>query len=95
MLPLAYYILRKRHRRQRLSREGTLVDGAIVQCSGRLDSDNDFQVKAEVRFRSPQTGQPILTTFSRQCNHLEGKPLPRPSTPVHVLYIDDRMYEVL
>lgn len=95
VLGLAYYVLGQRFKRQRLSREGTLVDGAIVRCSGRLDSDNDFQVKAEIRFRSPRTGQWVFKSFSRQCNQLRGEPLPRPGTPVHVLYIDDETLEAL
>jgi hypothetical protein len=95
VLGLAYYVLGQRSKRQRLSREGTLIDGAIVQCSGHLDSDNDFQVKADIRFRSPQTGQWVFKTFSRQCNHLKGNSLPSPGTPIHILYIDDRTFDGL
>jgi hypothetical protein len=37
-------------------REGMLTASDIVHCSCREDSDRDFHLKAEVRFRSPQTG---------------------------------------
>jgi hypothetical protein len=92
---LVYFVLGRTLKRRRLAREGTLINGEIVQCSGHLDSDRDFQFKAEVRFRSPQTGQLIYKTFSRQCNHLRDKPLPRPGTSIYLLYIDEKTYEPL
>jgi hypothetical protein len=82
-------------KRQRLSREGTLVKGEIIRCSGRKNSDNDFRLKAEVRFRSPQTGQWVNKNYLLTRNDLKGEPLPQPGTPVHILYINDKTFETL
>jgi hypothetical protein len=95
VLGLAYYLLSKVHKRQRLSREGILIGGEIVYCSGYEDSDNDFRLKAEVRFRSPQTGEWIHKEYSPTRNDLKGMPLPGPGTRVHVLYLDDKTYGAL
>jgi hypothetical protein len=95
VLGLAYYVLSPMRKRQRLSREGTLISGQIIHCSGRKDSDNDLRLKAGVRFRSPQTGQWIEKNYLRTRNDLKSKPLPQLGTPVHILYINDKTFEAL
>jgi hypothetical protein len=61
-----------------------------VRCSGDRDSDGDFELEARFGFRSPQTGKWIEGKDSQTRKDLEGKPLPSPGTPVHVLYLDDK-----
>jgi hypothetical protein len=78
-----------------LARDGELTEGEIVHCSGERDSDGDFILRAEVRFRSPQTGAWLEGTYSPTRNDLKGKGLPGPGTRVHVLYLDDKTYEAL
>jgi hypothetical protein len=95
VLGLGYYLLSPVRKRQRLSQEGTLISGEIIRCSGRKNNDNDFRLKAEVRFRSPQTGQWVTKNYLLTRNDLKGKSLPQPGTPVHILYINDKMFETL
>jgi hypothetical protein len=95
VLGLAYYVLSPVRKRQRLAQEGTLLSGEIIHCSGRKNSDNDFRLKAEVCFRSPQTGQWIHKNYLLTRNDLKGKPLPDPGTHVHILYINDKTFEAL
>jgi hypothetical protein len=95
ILGLAYYVLSPMRKRQRLAREGTLISGQIIHCSGRKDRDNDLRLKAGVRFRSPQTDQWIEKNYLRTRNDLKGKPLPQPGTPVHILYINDKTFEAV
>jgi hypothetical protein len=92
---LTLFSLRKLRRRRRLAREGGLTDGELVYCSGYEDSDGDFHLKTQIRFRSPQTGVWLRETYSPLRNDLKGKPLPRPGTPIHVIYIDDNTFEAL
>jgi hypothetical protein len=80
---------------RRLARDGELTEGEIIHCSGEKDSDGDYHLKAEVRFRSPQTGEWLQGTYSPKRNDLKGKSLPGPGTRVHVIYLDDKTYEAL
>ena len=92
---LGYYVLKPVYKRRRLAQEGTLIRGEVIHSSGYKDSDNDYRFKTEIRFRSPQTGEWIHKKYTLTRNDLTGKPLPRPGTPAHVLYVDDRTFEAL
>jgi hypothetical protein len=92
---LGYVFYRTRLKRRRLARDGQLIDGSIVSSSGRTDSDGDFTLKTEVRFRSPRTGKWIYQNYRHARNDLKRRELPGPGTLVHVLYIDDKTFEAL
>jgi hypothetical protein len=95
VLGLGYYVLKPVYKQRRLAQEGTLIRGEVIHSSSYKDSDNDFRLMAEIRFRSPQTGNWIHKKYRVTRNDLAGKPLPRPGTLVHVLYIDDRTFQAL
>ncbi|MCU0464746.1 MAG: hypothetical protein MUF38_09275 [Anaerolineae bacterium] len=81
-------------RQTRLRKEGKLVRGEIVYIESKTDSDGDYMIEAEVRFRTP-TLQPVQGKRSYTSNFHKGQPLPRPGEQVSILYVDDKLWEIL
>jgi hypothetical protein len=82
-------------KRRKLTQRGQRIAGEIVGCFGDRDSDGDFVLEVRFGFRSPQTGTWIESKDSQTRKDLEGRPLPPPGTPVHMLYLDDKTYLML
>jgi hypothetical protein len=92
----------------RLKRSGRLLIGHINKCTGRLkatsrsfDANNyggairgNFIIDIYYRFRIPN-GHEIRKREVRKRNDLINTPLPGPGTPLAVLYLDDKHYQVL
>ncbi|MGD8475062.1 MAG: DUF3592 domain-containing protein [Anaerolineae bacterium] len=91
----SWLLLREVLKRRKLARRGQRIAGEIVRCSGERDSDGDFALEVRFGFRSPHTGAWIEGKDSQTRKDLEGKALPSPGTPVHVLYLDEKTYLML
>lgn len=81
-------------RQNRLRKQGKLVTGEIVYIDSKTDSDGDYMIEAEVRFRTPML-QPVQGKRSYTTNFHKGQPLPRPGEQVNILYVDDKLWEIL
>jgi hypothetical protein len=81
-------------RKVRLARDGQLLSGKLLTCSGELDAENDYNVHATYHFVSP-TGCVIEGKMTACCNSLKDRPLPEPGTPIMVLYLSDGNYQLL
>lgn len=81
-------------RQNRLHKQGKLVRGEIVYIDSKTDSDGDYMIEAEVRFRTPML-QPVQGKRSYTSNFHKGQPLPRPGEAVSILYVDDKLWEIL
>ncbi len=82
-------------RDRRLSREGRVLNGYVLSSSGQSDSDNDFHLKIEYTFRSPENNQPVIKSESRMRNDLKRAPLPAANTPVIVVYRNAQHFKML
>jgi hypothetical protein len=91
----SWLLLREILKRRKLAQGGQRIAGEIVGCSGDRDSDGDFVLEVRFGFRSPLTGMWIEGKDSQTRKDLEGKPLPPPEMPVHVLYLDDKTFLML
>jgi hypothetical protein len=81
-------------RKLRLVRDGRILEGKLIFCSGEMDSDHDCRIRATFAFVSPQ-GRILSGRASVYRNDLKDAPLPGPDTTVAVLYLDDHNYQVL
>lgn len=95
VVSFAWLLVRKIRKRCRLARRGQRIAGEVLSCASDRDSDGDLLLKVRFGFRSPQSGKWIEGKDSQTRKDLEGKPLPSPGTPVHVLYLDDKTYMML
>jgi hypothetical protein len=71
---------------------GKVLLGEILECKGKWDAGDDYQVSLRIRFTTPE-GKPIESWM--QPSHrddLHGKPLPAPGTPVQVYYLDEQRF---
>jgi hypothetical protein len=90
-------MIRKWQRYKRLAREGRLIRGAVVKTEaveGDAEDGYGYKVTLHYVFRSP-TGHELQGRGSHKRNDLMGKPLPPSGTPILVLYVNDKLHEVL
>jgi hypothetical protein len=97
-LGVIYDMLRLRIYDLRLSQEGKIIKGRLTTVSGEWseleNSRNLYLVHLIYRF-TDTTGKRRLETVSIIRNDLRNKKLPRPGTPIAVIYLDEKHYEVL
>jgi hypothetical protein len=91
----SWLLVREILKRRKLARRGQRITGEIVRSSSDRDSDGDFTLEVRFGFHSPHTGAWIEGKDSQTRKDLEGKPLPPPGTPIHVLYLNDKTYLML
>jgi hypothetical protein len=84
---------RKIERQQRLVREGRVLPGQVISCDGR-QYKGLYTVRVRYRFRSP-TDKELISLASRGRNDLRTAKLPQQGTPVAVLYVNSKLYELL
>jgi hypothetical protein len=104
VLPLTAFftsrVIRKVRTKRRLVRDGEVLAGDIVHCTGRTantggdDGSDYYQVTVAYRFRSP-AGRELRGKDSAWREDLERAPLPAPGTPVLVVYLEDKTYQLL
>jgi hypothetical protein len=83
--------------RERLIRNGQILNGTVVRCYGKMYGNGDeswYSVKVEYRFLSPQQRE-IISHWARDRDDLANLPLPIEGTAVLVLYLDDNCYALL
>lgn len=74
-------------------RRGIVIQGQIVEAKGE-EITGQYYVRLRYKFKTP--GDKELTGQARMWrDDLRGKELPRPGSPVAVLYARDRMYRLL
>jgi hypothetical protein len=90
---LLYALSKGRRKKRRLENEGRILSGEIVECKGKK-VNKEFQVTIKYRFQTPlgeeKSGR---TTHTR--NDLKDTVLPSSSTPVAVLYADEKTFAML
>jgi len=82
-------------RNNKLMKKGQLINGELVDFSGKKDSDGDYQVKVTCRFVSPTTGETIVAERKYQSNALKNAPAPLNGATLSIMYVDDKLWEVL
>lgn len=83
--------------KERLLRDGRVLEGTVVRCSGRKRGNGDeswYSVKVEYRFISPQQ-RDITRQSERDRDDLANLPLPAEGTPVLVLYLHENCHVLL
>jgi hypothetical protein len=92
--PLVGLILFRAFRnRRRLFSEGQVLHGELVSFVGRMDRGS-YYVTVGYRFKSP-LGIPIEGKTRGNYNALKNALTPEPGTPLAVLYVDDKLHQVL
>lgn len=86
--------IERRRRHQRLVRHGSILRGEIVSFTTSEDSDGDLTIRVRYRFTTP-AGRTLYKQQRRQANEYKKHPHPQKSTPVAVVYVDDRHYRLL
>jgi len=84
----------KWHDLRLLGRAGHLIGGQVLACHGRRGSKGSYTVTVRYCFDTP-TGQRIESEASRGRHDLKGAILPTYNTPVVVVYVSDKLYQVL
>jgi hypothetical protein len=83
-------------RNRLLAKEGKLVNGQVMTSKSSLEGeDNDFYLKLEYAFTSPETGKLTTGTAKEKREDLKGKELPAPGMPLAVLYRNDQHHKPL
>jgi hypothetical protein len=93
----AVLVVRTERRERRLAAQGRLVPGRIVSCRGGLDPSEhgrSYYLDVVYRVQGP-AGEMITGTKSLPRDDLHGQPLPQPGTPVAVLFLDEKVHDVL
>lgn len=80
-------------RQSRLFKEGKVIPGEIVHIESHTD-EGHYMIKIAVRFRTP-TLQMRHGKRKYTSNAHKGQRLPRPGQGVSILYVDDRLWEIL
>lgn len=93
-LIMAGYLGVRSLRYRRLSRDGKLLRGEVLACTGLRGYKGAYTVSLRYAFRDPG-GQNVEKLVKTVRNDLKKKGLPRPGTPVAVMYVDESLYEVL
>jgi hypothetical protein len=86
--------------RRSLERRGQIAWGTVTEASGKRNSADNLRLTVVFRCKAPRryAGElrPTLEgTLKRTRNDLKGQPLPPPGTPLPVLYLNPKNYEVL
>jgi hypothetical protein len=76
------------------SRCGRLLPGRVIRASGQRGGKNMWNVTIHYEFDSPEGGRMERKT-TRARNDLRKKPLPKPGTPVAVLYLNPNRIRLL
>lgn len=87
-------VLVARHQKLALAREGEMLEGHIVSCTSRKDSEDRLLVDVKYQFVSP-SGQEITASATAARPDLSELTLPAAHTPVIVLYASDSNYQLM
>lgn len=86
-------------KRGSLQKRGQLVWGEVIAAVGKRERSGDLSVTVEYQFTPPtrrrRRPKPIHNEDAETRNDLKGKALPTPETPVVLLYLNDKNYELL
>jgi hypothetical protein len=88
------HLIRVRNRARRLARDGQALTGEVRDCTGRKQRKGGYIVELRFAFREPG-GQDLEAAEEAERRDLLGQPLPLPGTPVVVLFVDEKCYQVL
>ncbi|MCC7452090.1 MAG: DUF3592 domain-containing protein, partial [Anaerolineae bacterium] len=79
-----------------LARHGEIIEGQIVNCSGRITGGKGsyYKLTVEYQFCTPD-GRILFGKQNASRNDLRQSVLPATNTPVAVLYADDQHYKLL
>jgi hypothetical protein len=77
-----------------LSRSGQLLEGRLLACRGRRGRKGSYTVMLRYSFEAPD-GRGIEREASRKRNGLKGAALPGYGTPVVVVYVSDKLHQIL
>jgi RsiW-degrading membrane proteinase PrsW (M82 family) len=83
---------------RRLRNKGVIVKGEIDLIRGHRNFFThfvDYLIDITVSFRTPETYEIISKKRRYVCNHLQEKPLPSIKTPIYILYVDKKEWEIL
>lgn len=99
ILWLIFLIVSRMNLRESLMQQGRLIHGTVVWCKGKVhfsegQSSDYYHVTVTYEFQSP-TGQSLWNRGVEVRDDLRGQPLPKPGTPVLVLYLDDQNYALI
>src|ERR1051326_1771281 len=78
---------------QRLKRQGRILHGTLVNCSGRCN-DDDYLAAIEYRFTDP-SGMEVVGRAEAERNDLKASPPPTSGTEVVVYFVDAATYVLL
>jgi len=106
---IIFFVFYKKRKIDNLSKYGKIIDGKLISCKGYL-GENDFYIKGTYNFSSPVTRQLVQGEFNNITRN-DLKPekigfmksikgdlnenMPEPDTPVKILYVDDKTFEIL
>jgi hypothetical protein len=92
---LFFGIIYMTNKMKKLTRFGKIIDGKITECRGEKGED-DFLINGNFIFNSPISNQFINGKFNNQArNDLNKDNLPKLGTPVKILYMNDKTFEIL
>jgi hypothetical protein len=77
-----------------LSREGRLIGGQLISSQGRRGSKGSYTVTLRYRFQTPD-GRTLNHEASQTRNDMKQAVLPGYGTPVLVVYVSDKLFQVL
>jgi hypothetical protein len=77
-----------------LSRSGCLLQGRLLSCRGQRGSKGTYTVTVRYRFETPD-GRTLDREASQVRNDMKQVMLPPPGTPVLVVYVSDKLHQVL
>lgn len=91
---VGYALSHERTRRRRFQQESQLILGEIVKATiSRGEAASRIYVNYQ--FQSPQSNALIARMKDQQRNDLRHAPEPNPGMPVAILYVNDRLFEIL
>ncbi|MEP6987245.1 MAG: DUF3592 domain-containing protein [Chloroflexota bacterium] len=90
---ILYFLIRLYRKRHKLENEGQVLPGELVECTGRKVKGK-YQVTVKYCFATP-IGEDKSASYSHEREDLVGASLPTSGTPVAVLYVDEKTFNIL
>lgn len=80
-------------RKKQLERDGQVIMGVLQSCKGERIKAG-YGIDVQYSLQTPD-GRSVTGRQTSICNHLRKQPLPPPGTPIAVVYVNDKLHEML